>query len=464
MSFTKGKFFYAVYPSYPLEFSLKQKEVFRATDEFGEDVFAEQTFLLHRNIVFPGFIYRLFSESELVEEIKLNYPVEVTYRREKDVLFIFPVEVKLKEPSLCIYTDSEGKTKKIFSYQLKRNGEKIKLPQEIFIELDKKNMSIVLEQADGTWVLEKNSFSKSKKDVCGGYLRQQKSLRIFSYLSVKNLLNAENGFERLTEDIDKRIFPSSQPQKLGRLLEILRAANYEQEEIILTSIFLDDKFFFEQIQKELFHDDLIPYMNSKELTNVLFGVDDEILKTLENSDQALLEKYRPFISRNRFAKLFGSTYEKKNSEKKIIQTNFEQTMVWQHIQKYFENKKKRLFFLVRNKHKFFIDHGEKNATQNRDRNKTQLQTDEYLNTNSDLFVHLYQDGRLIIEIAQTFTLVCICVEQKKNYFTLFYFQQMPKGTLFLEGLSRLPRRVVLGAIDNSQTLYETFAIYKKNNK
>lgn len=439
----KGVFFSLFTPSKPEAVYFQNNGIYSVGQEFDfeEDMFHGKNFFIATAFLFPHFLYSVTIAEKTLEQSSLEYPVEVSFKQKNNQLFIRPVEFKLENPHISIAIKKQEKTEEIFFQKL--DTTTMEIPQDIFEKYKNHDGCLYLQQESGTWLLQKNfSCSANVLPV------QQKSLRLFSYLSLKNILAGEEGYKKLIEDIEKKKFVSTQPQRLGRLLQILRAASFDDEEKIFSSVLRDDEDFFWQIQRELFHDDLLPYMNRKEVSNILLQTSDDFLFSVTNKKTIM--KYKNFLSRRRYLSMIAKSRSNEEQFSQSSKSSDEKSLLWQELQKHFEKKYKRFIFLSGNIHDF------EKASSSRN-----FSIAMYANLKGNIFVASYSNQQLRVELHQPARFLILCVEQEKNKFVLFLFSNMKKGTLTLRHIPRLPQRIVSGMIDEQGSLQECFAIYQK---
>lgn len=445
----KGKFFSLFCPSKPEVVYFQNTGIYSVGQEFDfdEDMFHQKNFLLTSPFLFPHFLYSATIAEQLFEQSSLDYPVEVFFRQQENRLFIRSSEFQLKNPYVSIVLKEKKEieeTKEILFQKL--DSANVQVPQDVFKKYKNHDGYLYLQQDDGTWLLQKNfSYSATFSPA------QQKSLRLFSFLSLKNILSGEHGYKQLLEDIEQKKFVSTQPQRLGRLLQILRVANFEDEEKIFCSILHDDEDFFWQIQDELFHDDLLPYMNRKEVSNILLQVSDDLLFSVTN--EKTQKKYKDFLSRRRYLSMLERHPLSAKANSSQNQSSEGKTLLWQEIQKHFEKKQKRFLFLSGGFHLF------EQALPARN-----FSTAMYANLKGNIFVPSYSNQKLIIELHKPAQFLTLCIEQEKNKFVLFFFSNIQEGNLVLQYIPRLPQRIVSGMIDREGSLHEGLAIYLKKGK
>ena len=266
----------------------------------------------------------------------LQYPPLPNYRRKANQVSLSPREYRFEKNSDLLIKTQYLKIKK-----------KVKNIRVNTYELDPEIYSQFLKGEPGLIVISQEGFDYVLEEINQARYQTSEPSDIYQfyqtfYLSLKDILDPQDGLERLTQDIKENKYIEKNTKKLKKILDILRVATSKEEHQIVTSLFLHDHDLFLFIYEELFEDSLIPYMSRKELSKILSQLDD--LELLEILDYPLAKKklYENLISRNRMAYL-----------NKLSQTTKKQTNkypIWDQIKDMYFQKKQSLILLPGESH------------------------------------------------------------------------------------------------------------------
>lgn len=120
------------------------------------------------------------------------------------------------------------------------------------------------------------------------------------WLSVKSLLDPEDGLERLLADVAVKKAAGFVPVKMARLLEIIRVAQPGEEATIMQNVYRDDQPLWRLFEKMLVTAELLPYMKKAEVFAILQKSTEQELQSLKGLPPAIRAGYRPFFSERRW--------------------------------------------------------------------------------------------------------------------------------------------------------------------
>ncbi|MES0491763.1 MAG: hypothetical protein ABUK01_17340 [Leptospirales bacterium] len=447
MQFEQGRYFYLLRPKESgALYYLEPSGIYNEINSEGEIVSTKKTIFTRSVDLVPSFIYHVY-ETEPKGEKKsskhlLQYPPTARYSRDGKSITIKPMEYRLEKESALIYRSKEF----LYKEKISRTGQKVNIP-DIFLEALKKNRegSIVLAQGDFEYSLEtfpnvrKYSYTEDKTVEWTG----------FYYLSVKDILDGDGGLDRLIEDLIEARGSGLkfQGKKMGRLLDIIRSANDEQEEKILSALYMEDPPFFTEVTYCLFSDDLIPYMDKRELETILMKAPDSILATLKDCAGPTREIYKKLISKRRWVDLLNE-----NTSGTSDQPELEKTAVWLFIESYFRKSRERTIYVKKRETPFLYRSGEASSIMDK------TYSNPVSNMVSPISVISLNKEKVLINIEVALKKLEVVVKQSSGNFLRARFQKLSPGILQADfPLLTQKSTILLGGIDYENGLVETIA-------
>lgn len=433
-----GKLFAFIDTPYNSNFSfqISDRGIYKNHDRL---CLSEITYTVYRPLLLPNVLYSIRSEKVSNFQATYNlidYPPIVRYERIGSSLYLTPLENRFEKKSFIIFeVDGEIQLQKNVELNRKTTFE---IPEFMQMEILKgSKSSIGLQQGEVIYSLESwNEFSFGFE-----FYKKISCFSMHPYLSVKSILNPQNGFESLLADVTSGKFKIGHNRsKMQRLLNILRAALPLEEHKIMKSIFIEDPGFFKEIEILLFNENLLPYMSKKEIATILANLKDYQLVILLD-DSASIERYRPYLSKNRLRAL------------KAYKDKISNSPIWSLIEEDLRKVKQDIIFFENSKYDLWKEGDKKPKFHLRNNYTTKWST-----LKSKIWVQSYYKCKLAIAISVPLVLLTIVVEPIKNEYKSYYFMNVEKGILILDDIPRLPHKVLLGGIDNNRNLIEGLMI------
>ena len=380
----------------------------------------------------------------------LKYPPLPNYKRKENRISLSPREYAFERNSiLLIKTQGDEVKQKIQTTRM----SVVDIDHEIYSKfLRGEPGSILIMQEGFNYILEEINQTKYKvlEPVNISQLHQA------FYLSLKDILDAENGLERLTQDIKENKYIGENSQKLNKILNILRVAKGEEEHRIVTSLFLYDHDLFLFIYKELFKDSLIPYMSRKELSRVISQIDDHDLSEILDYPSKKKRLYSNLISKNRMAYL-KKTGEKTGEMRKI---DWEETReiasfsIWNRIEDIYRQEKQRLISLPGKEHEIYKIEETKSISF-----KKEFTLGKFVLKSSGITYLDFKKNKIFFLIKDSFKKLDFYFELYKGRFILKQFQNVFRGILIIQYIPKLPFRIIIGGLDHEDKLYENIILF-----
>jgi len=346
------------------------------------------------------------------------FPPLAAYRREGRRVFVEPLEAEARSARLVV-RDKNGIA-----------GDFAVTGDFLLPALHGDKALIQMETSDGVYIVE--TFPQ--------YLPGQQMEEVLSYretraVSFHYLLDPDGGAERLAEDIVSGKFNAMRRERMKLLLDILRCATPQQEEILFTNIQLEEPDFFADLMSDLLTENLLPYMSRNEIHSILSHAPSEVLSGIAASPYK--DAYRKFFSRNQFAEM-----------ERIPPDNFIDPFAW--IVEEYRNKYSSWWNLPYIRFPLYpVDQllpVVPPAFEAR-----------WLTGGSLIEFVRYEERTLFIFFSQPVRALSFYVENANGIFESYYFSQVSAGILALRDLATEPRRLYFAALF-ADTIVQDYAV------
>jgi len=406
----------------------------------GDEDLKEKSIIVNQAILIPAFIYFISqTHDEKGREYKniLNYPPLVKYSRNNNNITIKAIELRFEINSELILI-TEHKEQR---FQINKHKQSFTLDTSII----KSDFTLLLKQDNFYYLLEKFEIRPQN------HFRTQtvNSLTPFTYLSLKNILDPDHGMERLIQNINENKFQlkTGNSHKMKKLLNIIRAADFSDEQKILSSIFLHDKPLFKDIMKNIFSDDLLPYMDSREVQQILYNAPDEIIHSISNLSPELKKKYSQYISKNRYKELVedGNITQNISDSSSLIKSH-----AWSYIESWYRERRECTINLVTDKDIIFfkIDpEGEPKYFNLIQKQKNWLNKYSPVRTIGNIENSIFVKSEIRLNQCSIYYSL-----NRKNFYFI-HFKNIEPGIIQLN-LPMTPAIIIIGATDHSFDLIE----------
>ena len=446
----KGKFFYLLSPQpQGSHYYLDPTQLFklRNSDERGFDI-AKSRYCLNPEII-PSFLFHVY-DKKLEGEGKsprnlLEYPTLPDYKRVENQVTIRPMEVRFEEPSQLVFQSGDY----LRCILIKRSGSVVTLPDEFLLALKKnKNYKITFIQNDFAYLME----SMQLKEGVDEKTVWVSETSPFPYLSVKDILDPNGGLDRLINDLRTKSdkIRLRYKQKMGVLLDMIRSADSEDEEKIISALYTDDPDFFQEVTDRLLGDDLIPYMDAREISSVLMKATDEVLASMRTQSPQLLQTYKKMISKRRYENIsrIPVSDEDRSANSK--------SLIWQYIEDYFRAHKERIMYAK------IQDVGLKFVENEPKVNSIipQQYSSEILTSDSQVIVNAIKPGSVELKIQAGLKNLYLYARLSKGVYVDKYYRHVPAGILVVP-MEFLPHSIICGALTTDNKLVESISFCKK---
>lgn len=379
-------------------------------------------------ILIPLFIYDVVGSKDQSN----RYPELIKYRRGHHTLYLEPDELHFsKDARLIVHCEN-----KKHSFDLKRKSNKIELNEGLL----NPPYRITVQQEEFEYLLER---SKERIEYTKSRLQ---SLIYFPFLSLKDILDPKLGLERLIADIQANRFQLGlQRKKIENLLDIIRVAQDHEELEIMRSLLLNDFPFYELVIDKLYSENLLPYMNRQEVSELLAKFSDDDLSSIASLEAPRQKLYRRFFSKNRFAAITNNTVKSKLN-------------LWKLIFNHYKDQYRRLISFVSTTHNCFI----KEETKVAEEFNATFSSCSHTNLDATLRLVKYHDRALLIAIDEYCSKLEIYIETRLGEFLRYNFRAVKPALLMISEIDQSPRRVIMAGIGHDNTLYESIAIKNRS--
>ncbi len=346
------------------------------------------------------------------------HPPLATYRREGRRVFVKPLEAEARSARLVV-RDKNG-----IAGDFAVTGDFLLPP----LRGDK--AWIQMETSEGTYLFE--TFPQ--------YLPGQQMEKVLSYretraVSFHYLLDPDGGADKLAEDIVSGKFKAMRRERMKLLLDILRCATPQQEEILFTNIQIEEPDFFADLMNHLLTENLLPYMSRNEIHHILSHAPPEVLSGIAASPYK--EAYRKFFSRNQFAEV-----------ERISPNNFIDPFVW--IIEEYRNKYSSWWNLPYIQIPFYpVDRLLPVVPP--------VYEAHWLTGGSLIESVRFEERTLFLFFPQPIRELSIYMEKRTGMFENFYFRQLSAGILAMRDLATEPRRLYFSALF-ADTIVQDYAV------
>ncbi len=464
-------------------------------------------------LLFPRFLFDIKTEIKQAQKViareLLPYATTARYRRDKTTITLTPLherEERFSRNSCLILKWSPateaGTEKKLQRIDVPPSGGTFQIPPEFFRCVQNAiaggggcHAGVFLEQNEGAYLLEEwpgrfsqlnlpqnQNQSQSEPANTASTIRAQKAI---VYLSIKDLLDPKDGLERLIEAIRQaRSQAGSMPnftkrEEMGKLLDIIRSASPSEEETILANLYRHDPQLFHEMEKRLYRDFLLDFMDPRETSRLLMDAPDEVLAPIAAMEPAARERYRKLISRNRYASLRsgsdlspakqigvhqnGAFAPEKKEGKGPDSEEEGKPLPWQWIVAAFRKTRQRLIFVPGEPAVFYrrkeppLDPREKppetvpldEKIKKRELARLVSFAPDWIGSPGPIQVANAGPGRLRISVEKFLTLLSLSIEQQKGSFALRFYRNL-QPSIFEISLGYPARgRIIWGALRHS---------------
>ena len=459
----EGDFFVSLIPPKEgIAFSIRPNQIYEVIKEDGLEISFHAKSLKKLTSfsveLLPKFLFFIDIDDRKIRPTGgslLKYPPLPNYERKENKIILSPKEYSFeRDSSIIIKTRDDVVETRV--HRMKTS--KINIDDQIYSKfLHGESGSILIMQSEFSYVLEEIRQIKYQVEKPGSIFQVRQSF----YLSLKDVLDPENGLERLTQDVKENKYVGENSQKLKKLLDILRVARGEEEHEIATSLFLHDHDLFLFIYKELFQDSLIPYMSRKELSKVISQIDDHDLCEILDYPSKKKKLYSNLISKNRMS------YLEKMSRKKILVSSrktsaskrevkkIESASIWSWIEDVYRQEKQRLVLLPGEQHEIRRIIKEIRS----DNFKKGFRLHGYISKSSDITYLGFKKNKIYFLIKDSFKKLDFYFEIYKGRFILKQFRHIFKSILTVQCIPKLPFRIIIGGLDHENKLYENIVLF-----
>jgi len=406
----------------------------------GNNDLKEKSIIVNQLILIPAFIYFVSqTHDEKGREYKniLNYPPLVKYSRNNNNISIKAIELRLEIDSELVLITQNKKQR----FQINKHKESFSLDTSII----KSDFTLLLRQDDFYYLLEKFEIRPQNHFR----LQTVNSTIEFNYLSLKNILDSDHGLERLIQSINEKKYQlkTASSYKMKKLLNIIRAADFSDEQKILSSIFLHDKPLFNDIMENIFSDDLLSYMDAREVQQILYNAPDEIIHSISNLSPDLKKLYAQYISKNRYNELVKNTNGTQNIPGSSSLTK---TPAWNYIESWYRERKECTIDLIVDKEIIFFEIDPKGELKNL--NLIQQQNN-WLNKYSPVRTLGNIENSVFIKSEIGLNQCSIYYTFNRKNFYCIHFKNIKPGIIQLN-LPSTPYIIIIGAADHNFNLVE----------
>ncbi|MDH5717304.1 MAG: hypothetical protein OEZ22_06665 [Spirochaetia bacterium] len=450
----KNYFTFIVPEAQGSEITIKEKEIYGIENSLVLPQKNHRKTFIMRPMLLPSFIYDVTEDEKKNIDKKrgIDFAPLPAYDRDCEKIKIWPLEHRFEKGAAV-----EFEIQKI-NYCEKipfTAGNILSLPQN-FIRGIKNGCggAILFSQENFSYVLEKwednVNYQYKTKDI---FMK-----KIRGYLSVKDILDPDNGIERLIEDILRGSFAKNQiknRQKMGKLLDIIRVAKTNEEEKIMEALLKEDENFFNEVQNHVFQDDLLPYMSKKELSFILSKAPDEILISMFSLKPVLKDNYKKLISKNRMKDL-EYIHQKELMEPAGPESNFK-TILWEYIENYYRSHKERFLYISDEKHimreriiEIIKETPRKDVFENVFKGKV-------VTLKSDIQFYDYKNNSLFFKILKPLIKLSVVVEKRKGLYAEYQFDYLKEGILEICHTAYFHRYIFAGAFDYEKNFIESMS-------
>lgn len=386
--------------------------------------------IFHSPVLIPLFA---FKTRESVRGGSLVYPQAVSYIRHDKTMILQALEVPF-----------QNATVRIADYTIPVVSKKtvIDLSAEQYRAFLKEGVQL----CDDDYLIIPETAAFSVQTV-NEKLRRYET---YAYLSVKDVLDADVGIDRLIDDINSGRFRVTQRRRTGRLLDILRSATGAEEETIMANLYRDDSDFFYLVQNDLFHEDLLPYMNRSEVAAELSQAPFETLRSAF-TDQLTAKKYRRFVSKRKYEDISSApAVSPQRAEESAGRASSGE--LFSFIIGRFRKKRQRMLYLEAetcNLNRFTeVDSGAAAPAR---------VEPPYMNTSGLLRVLKVKSRYVFILVREFMLTLQIYLEESRGLFKEYFFRNVAPGILVIDDAARVPERVILAGVNRERSLVEGFA-------
>jgi len=234
------------------------------------------------------------------------------------------------------------------------------------------------------------------------------------------------------------------------LLDMIRGADVEDEEKIVSALYNDDPEFFEEVTNRLLGDDLIPYMDSREISSVLMRATDEILVSMRTQSPSLIASYRKLISKRRYETIMNLPIPDDTS----IDEN--KSVIWQYIEDYFRTHKERVIY-ARDK-----DVRLKTLSSEPEYKSiiAQKYSSDILSSDSELTIQSIKPGLVEVNVAVGLKNLHLYARLSSGIYVGKYYSHIRSGVLEVP-MDFVANTIICGALTMDNKLVESISFLKK---
>lgn len=406
--------------------NLKQHDVYRLKNP---DIYSP-IMRVDESTIFPLFLYDLYfpSMKKKYEQSSIFIPVNIDYVKEETKRKLKIRELWGNQLNLRINNVSHSAfVKNICSFDLKEkniNNDKTLFEVEIYI--DKKK-----------YILEK-IYSKEFKIFFLNSIKILYPEERDNSLSIKNILDPDGGIDRLLDHIGQ--FPYA--KNLEKLIQIIRSGTDEEERKIYNALKQSDPSFYMFIKEKIFNDDLIPFMNKKEIFLILSKVHDELIAEIYTLPIHKQKEFMKCISKNRLAN--AKIYFEQNE----LKTRTHSNELWKTIINYYKENYSTVK-IIKNSDRKMDENFEKICPGN---DKSTFRKIDYLQSNSPFYILGFCKNFILFELKEKCNTLQIYNEIHRFEYEESIFTNLIPGYYALS-LEKIPDHVFVAGFNDKKEIW-----------
>lgn len=299
------------------------------------------------------------------------------------------------------------------------------------------------------WYLFEEVYPHSADDLKKMGLSILQSSSRETSLSIKNILDPKDGLDRLLENIAS--FPNA--KRLEKLLHIIRAATEDEERKIYQSLRINDPSFYFYIREKIFSQDLLGFMEKREIFNILSRLPDEDLVEIFDHPEAIQKIYKKCVSKNRLENIRHIHQNRAQPIKK-------EKPLWDHIMEYYQKNYSSLRLTLLDPQRGVIDktNAEDEFYYKCRGQRNIIRRIPYMQSESAICIIGFCSNYLIFQLKQKASFLQFYYEVHRYEFNEKIFTQVFPGT-YAFAIEKIPRIILAAGFDVEKKFWESKAFY-----